>query len=446
MYEGTKIDLLDALAASVTGQTLKPAQWIVVAHGPIAADNMAHIIREGAERWSATIVVEPASLGIMKAMRRGLELAQGDYIVPVDADDLLTIDAVHILTSSIAKFKEPDMLFSDEDALVEGKAVSPYLRGAFDPVLNLDSSYIWHLCAISRERALALELYTDQGATWCHDWDSVMRVANGGGRIEHIPEVLYHWRQHAGSTTNKPEGDRRSLDSVEHVLQRQIARLPARERFYVADWPENRGARELYIAHKAESLPQFVWVGDVIVTEIVTPDAILVSAANGIIIQSQLVFVEVARLLGLHPAVGAVGGKVIGRDGLVVNACSMASGAGMLESPWLGQPAEWPGPYALAQKPQSVATTGNWLAFFRISALKQAGLWPLSSSEHSSDSISAICARLAENGWITAFSPLVTARTGSAGQNRANTAPQSARISSESQTLVRYGVEAAFRV
>ena len=64
------------------------------------------------------------------------------------------------------------MIFSDEDALVEGKPVSPYLRAAFDPVLNLDSSYIWHLCAINRQRAVSLGLYSDPGATWCDDWDS----------------------------------------------------------------------------------------------------------------------------------------------------------------------------------------------------------------------------------------------------------------------------------
>ncbi len=439
VYEGTKIDLLDALAASVVAQTLKPVEWVIVAHGPIAPDALAHIVREGADHWRATVIVDPASLGIMGAMRRGLDKAHCDYIVPVDADDLLTVDAVQILASSIARLDQPDMIFSDEDALVEGKPVSPYLRAAFDPMLNLDSSYIWHLCAINRQRALSLGLYTDPGATWCHDWDSVMRIANAGGRIEHVPEVLYHWRQHAASTTHKPEGDERSIGAVRHVLERQIARLAAPERFCVTEWPEYRGARELYIARKIDHLPQLVWAGDAARVESVDSDAILVFAASGVIIQSEDVAGEVARLLELHPVVGAVGGIVVGPDDFVTDGCCMVNRAGLLESPWLGRSAAWPGPYALALKPQIVTTTGNSLAFFRVAALKQADLWPLVINEHSPRSVRDICLLLAKDGWSTAFSPLVRARSSLAVQSDPASARPLPNVRRESQALVRYG-------
>ncbi|MEH2487036.1 rhamnosyltransferase WsaF family glycosyltransferase [Bradyrhizobium sp. AZCC 2230] len=445
VYEGSKIELLDALAASIVGQTLKPAQWIIVAHGPIAAASLEHILREGADHWAATVIVEQNPLGIMGAMRRGLEQAQGDYIVSVDADDLLTLDAIHILTSSIARLNSPDLIFSDEDALVEGKPVSPYLRAAFDPVLNLDSSYIWHLCAINRQRALSLDVYTDPDATWCHDWDSVMRVANAGGRIEHVPEVLYHWRQHAASTTHKPEGDGRSLESVKHVLERQIARLPAPERFCVADWPEHRGARELYIARKAAKLPQLIWTGDIAGAGDVDPEAILVFAASGVVIPSQQAVAEAARLFELHPAIGAIGGVVIGHDDFVVDGCCMINRTGALESPWLGRKETWPGPYALASKPQTVATTGNSLAFFRVAALKQAGVWPPEASEQSLCSPRDICIQLAKAGWMTAFSPLVRARGGIAARRDAIGGRKWPHAPRERQALVRYGTELGYR-
>ena len=447
VYERTNMGLLDALAESVTGQTLKAAQWVIVAHGPIATESLDHIASNGAERWGATVIVEPKPLGIMGAMHCGLEQAQGEYVVSVDADDVLTSDAIQILTGAIARLNKPDLIFSDEDALVEGQPASPYLRSAFDPVLNLDSSYIWHLCAMNRERAKALELYTDPRATWCHDWDSVMRVANAGGRIEHIPEVLYHWRQHAGSTTNNSQGDSRSLDSVRHILERQIARTASPQLFYVAEWPESRGARELYIARRPDSLPRFVWIGDVATDEAAScnEDAILVVAANGVLIESQQVFVEATRLLELHPHVGGVGGLVEGQDGVVVDACYMVNGAGMLESPWLGQPASYSGPYALALKTQSVATTGDSLAFFRISALKRARAWPLEAHEASSDTVE-LCGRLAESGWIVAFSPLVRARVSAAFRSDQNRTRPPAGMPGVTHALVRYGMARNFKI
>ena len=442
VYERTDMVLLDELAMSVMSQTVKATQWVIVAHGPIATENLNHITRNQAERWGATVIVEPRPLGIMGAMCRGLESAKGEYVVPVDADDVLTPDAIHILTNAITRFNRPDLIFSDEDILMGGTSASPYFRSAFDPVLNLDSSYIWHLCAINRERAIALELYTDLGATWCHDWDSVMRMANADGRIEHIPEVLYHWRQHTGSTTNNAQGDQRSLDSVRHILERQIARTAAPQRFYVAEWPHNRGARELYIARRPDDLPQFVWIGDALREDNLKCDesAILVVAGSGVVIESQKVYVEVARLLELHPHVGAVGGLVEGQDGVVVDACCMVNDTGMLESPWLGQPATCGGPYALALKTQSVATTGNSLAFFRISALKRADAWPLKADKVTSDTVMKFCGRLAASGWNIAFSPLVRARAGAAFRSEQGRMRPPSGVPCVSHALVRYGV------
>jgi O-antigen biosynthesis protein len=99
-----------------------------------------------------------------------------------------------------------------------------------------------------------------------------------------------------------------------HVLELQIARLAATDRFCVVEWPEYCGAHELYIARKIDHLPQLIWMGDAERFQTVDSDAVLVFAAKGVIIQSQHVAVEAARLLELHTMVGAVGGFVVGPD------------------------------------------------------------------------------------------------------------------------------------
>jgi hypothetical protein len=428
IYEHTNFAYLAELADSVVKQTLRAAQWVIVAHGPIPADVLGQV-KAHAAGWGATLVVEAKPLGIMGAMHLALTQAETKYIVPVDADDLLTADALQILTSEIARLGEPDMVFSDEDLLVDGVPASPYLRGGFDPVLNLDSSTIWHLCAIKRERALALALYTDAAATWCHDWDSVLRIAQAGGRVEHIPEILYHWRQHGGSTTNKTEGDPRSLESVRHVLERKIAGLQQPERFYVAPWPVDRGAKELFIARHNVEMPRFGRAGDEGEADM------LIFTANDVVVDSEQSFLEVARLMELHPHIGAVGGLVTDDLGTVVDACGMANGAGVLESPWLGRAAGYGGPYALAGKTQMVSVTGSRLAFFRTAALRDAGGWELGAAP------ADIIARLAARGWGVAFSPLVRGRSGvaQAGITWPTTLPAC------ENALLRYGMSRNFK-
>ena len=413
VYEATNIELLDELAESVINQSLKASEWVIVAHGPVAADKLKHIRTKASSLWNASVIVEPSPLGITGAMRVGLEAVKSDYIVPLDADDLLTHDALQILACAIDRASQPDLVYSDEDLLIDGKPAHPYLRPAFDPVLHLDSSYVWHLCAIKRERAVALDLYTDHGATWCHDWDSLTRVANSDGRIEHVPEVLYHWRQHKGSTTNNVDGDPRSLESVRHVLNQGIANTQAPHRYQVVDWPVTRGGRELYIARQANDLPEFIWVGDSVDRKVSdnARDSILVVAAKGLFVVSQQTYQEVARLFELHPRLGAIGGLVQDDNDVVVDACFMANNRGEMECPWLGMSVQYSGPYALALKPQIVSATGRALAFFRFAALESTGVLGNLGVDEILDT-GTVCFALRTKGWHIGFSPLVKARSG----------------------------------
>jgi glycosyltransferase involved in cell wall biosynthesis len=419
IYEGTKIALLGLLADSVVSQTLKPSEWIIVAHGPLSDEDLSYVQRLAAEKWDATVIVEPRPLGIMKAMRVALEASTSEYIVPIDADDLLTHDALQILAHHTEKLGAPDLLYSDEDLLVDGKPSHPYLRSSFDPILNLDSSYVWHLCAIKRESALALDLYVNQGATWCHDWDSITRIANARGKIEHIPEILYHWRQHKESTTNNANGDPRSLESVHHVLSGQIARTANPEDYYIADWPINRGSRELYIARHPGNIPNFVWFDDVRDDQSYEGDesAIVVFAAKGISISSHSTYLEVARLFDLHSNLGAIGGLTLNNANTVVDACYVANQYGKLESPWIGREENYHGPYALAMKPQAVFTAGRSLVFFRVSALKDIGFQSFKNDDFNPNLIFSLCGRIIERNWIVGFSPMVRAYSSAAFQD-----------------------------
>jgi len=446
VYDGSDLELLDLLAISISSQTLSAFEWLIVINGPLSEVKMNLISAKIAGEWKARLIVEPEPIGIVASLRLGLEAARGEYVVPVDADDLITLDALQILSHEINRLGRPELVYTDEDLLLDNKPAAPYLRAAFDPILSLDNSTIWHMCAFRRDEALSSDVYGDASANWCQDWDTVSRIFASGGSIAHVPEVIYHWRQHAGSTTNNAQGDPRSLHSVRHILERHIKRTEMPQHFYVAEWPDNRGARELYIARHTDDMPQLVWIGDFVMNDNLSCEesAILVFTRNDVIIRSKQVFVEVTRLLELHPQVGAVGGLVEDNDGIVVDACYLISSAGLLECPWLGHPPGYSGHYALAQKPQSVAITGNSMAFFRIAALKQIGLWPLENHKFSSDLVVQWCGRFAKNGWTVAFSPLVRARTGLAHRHEQIRKRPPVGMAGGCHSLARYAMSRSF--
>jgi O-antigen biosynthesis protein len=446
VYNGSDLDLLDELARAIGRQTLKPSEWLLIVNGPMQEVALATIHRRAEADWGAKVIVEPGAIGIVAALRGGLEASTGGYVVPVDADDLITDDAIQILAHQIDEKRYPDFLFSDEDTLVAGRPAAPYLRGAYDPLLSLDNSTIWHLCAMKREAAIAAGVYSDASANWCQDWDSVSRIAGSGGRIEHIPEVLYHWRQHSGSTTNNSEGDARQLDSVRHILERCIARCAKPQNFEIADWPENRGARELYIARRPRDLPELIWYGDALAYRQLScgQDAIMVFASNGVSIDSRSVFIEATRLFELHPGVGVLGGNVVNADNVVVDGCYLRNANGELEAPWTGRAATDGGLYSLALKTQSIDLPGGALAFFRISALEQVGLWPLATGTNQASVVWQLCEGLAAAGWTAGFSPLIRGRTLTALKLQHTARVRAAENSAAPRALVRYGMSRSF--
>lgn len=246
IYEKTDAKLLQETVESLLSQSFQFHEWIMLAHGPVS-DDVNKLLSQLEQHSNIIVHRKPQNLGIMGGMKFCIERANGDYIVPMDADDLLTQDALQVMASVIVRSANPAILYSDEDMLINGKFISPYLRPDWDPILNLASSYIWHLCVFRRDIALQLQVYTDMDSNWCHDWDTIFRFSSAGYIPLHVPEVLYHWRQHSASSTNRVNPDSGSMKSTRHLLEWKIA-LQKNPEFYVVEpFPIFRGTQEWHI-------------------------------------------------------------------------------------------------------------------------------------------------------------------------------------------------------
>ena len=166
-----------------------------------------------------------------------LENARGKYVLPIDHDDVLTPDALRVVADAIVDHDFPSVLYTDEDKLDETRFMWPYLKPSWDPVLFVNSCYIAHLGAIDRHLALELGVYTDPAAEGSHDWDTFMRFALAGHRPVHVPEVVYSWRMHAGSTALDIDSKPYVGASQRHVLSRFVASRPHADRYEIVKSP-----------------------------------------------------------------------------------------------------------------------------------------------------------------------------------------------------------------
>ena len=195
--------LLQRAIESVLHQTYSNWQLCIVDDASGDAD-LSRLVRSFSLKDKRIFVKTREINGhISIASNDALAMASGDFVVLLDNDDELHIDALACIAEKIAVRADAEIVFSDEDKLSSsGKRHSPYFKSEFNPVLFLAQNMISHL-GVYRTSTLREIGGFRVGVEGAQDWDLGWRVveAKGADKVVHVPRVLYHWRELPGSTS-----------------------------------------------------------------------------------------------------------------------------------------------------------------------------------------------------------------------------------------------------
>lgn len=194
------VKYLDECLRSVVSQTVAPAQIILIDDG--STDGTGGLCDLWASEYSIIQVVHQSNGGLSQARNRGLDLAEGEYVVFVDADDMLHDTFVERMTAMIA-----DRHIA-RCGIVEGSACRwPHMSrvndsadavSAIERMLYQDG---WHngVWAHMYRRDLFDGLrFRDR--TLYEDLDIIYRIYERAGKgIGFSSDRLYFYRRHADS-------------------------------------------------------------------------------------------------------------------------------------------------------------------------------------------------------------------------------------------------------
>ncbi len=223
-------ELLEAAIESVVQQSYGHWQLCISDGGSSDPEVLDLLSRFAArdDRIRVTFQSEPAA--IAENTNFALALAEGDYCVFLDHDDLLAPHAMYEFASVLTDQKGLKLVYSDEDKIDEnGSRSEPHFKPDWNPDLLLSQNYICHLVAIRRDLLLSCG-GCRSGYQGAQDHDLLLRVTHAisADEVYHIPKVLYHWRAIDGSTAASAAAKDYSTNSGVAAIQDYVDQVDER--------------------------------------------------------------------------------------------------------------------------------------------------------------------------------------------------------------------------
>lgn len=218
----TPVSMLRGMLDSVCNQ-LYPHWQLCVADDGSSSPHVRSTLEDYANR-DARIRLDFAheNGGVACATNRALAMAEGQFTVLLDHDDLLEEQALFRVAEAVLE-DAPDMFYSDEVSVDEdGRTVQHFIfRPMFSPEYLRAHPYIVHL--IGFRTGFLKELGgLDESLRISQDYDLILRASERAQKIVHIPEMLYRWRVHGASAGHAMIG--KVMETSSGILQRHLQR------------------------------------------------------------------------------------------------------------------------------------------------------------------------------------------------------------------------------
>jgi len=175
---------------SVLSQTFKNWECIVVDNG--STDSTSSIVKNYVNKDSRIKYHYTDQKGVSLARNLGVELSEGSYILPLDADDKI---AESFLEKAIEIMnKNPQLSLIYCDAVLFGNVNKKWILPTFDFKNMLIENSIFCSALIKKNEFLAVHGYNVNMVEGFEDWDFWIRYLNNNKKVYKINEPLFYYR------------------------------------------------------------------------------------------------------------------------------------------------------------------------------------------------------------------------------------------------------------
>lgn len=237
----TPRDFLDQMVDSVLAQTYPDLELLLVNASPEDDGLCARVEEIVCSDERVRSVELEDNQGITLNTNAGIRAATGDFLCFLDHDDTIEPDALWWYAREVSLHPETDLLYCDEDHLLDGRLIGPFHKSDWDPILLCAQNYVCHMLCVRRSVVEGLEGLPGREFDGSQDHNMTLLVGERARRVAHVPRVLYHWRMHENSTAGKGVGQKSyALEAERLAVQSHLDRCGVKARADVGGRFEGR--------------------------------------------------------------------------------------------------------------------------------------------------------------------------------------------------------------
>lgn len=219
---------VDECVKSIVEQTLYDIEIILVDDG--STDGSGKKCDDWAKKDSRITVIHKANGGLSDARNCGVNIAQADWIVFVDSDDIIHVELCTTVWNLLHKYKVDGVVYGYKPFLQDMPNLHSHIDTnrveLLDANCTLTKMFVpsYHINVIACNKLFAKVCYTSKPfpkGKLHEDFYVMPDIINMQKKIVYLDEALYFVRQAPGSITRRKYALKRldELEGIEHVVK-----------------------------------------------------------------------------------------------------------------------------------------------------------------------------------------------------------------------------------
>ena len=188
---------------SALASTYRPLEIIIINDG--STDDSLELARVLETQHPEVRVLDQANGGVTKARNTGIAAAQGEYILPVDGDDLIAATYIEQGLAILSSRPEVKVVYCQAEKFTETTR-KPWKLKPFSLQQLAKDNMIFVSALFRKTDALAVDGFSEDMQLGREDWEFWIKLLKNGGEVVQLPFVGFFYRLTPNSKRKKTGG------------------------------------------------------------------------------------------------------------------------------------------------------------------------------------------------------------------------------------------------